>query len=134
MAQVARRKIPASVKRLIAALRSGDYKQVRGRLGTEKEGFCVLGLLGHLLYPNDRRSAFNNIGTLSNKAVEKLKNGVRWDSEGRLSLRGKEVCPSLMTLNDNGYTTKEPDGSTYVYDPYTFEELADCIEWVYLYS
>lgn len=89
------------MKEWIAALRSGKYKQVKGRLKTD-DGFCALGVLRDV------------------QGARWIKDGDDWVTEkGELSIV-QDFFPldalkqeEIMELNDTGHT---------------FDEIADWLE------
>lgn len=109
-------------KRLVTALRSGDYKQGHGRLrGGDGESFCCLGVacdliqgeLGVTWSSSDRDGLrYTFLGRVS-KLPEKVRKLYGFTSYfGDYRKKDGELC-SLSDLNDNGSS---------------FEEIANFIE------
>lgn len=102
----------------VAALRSGEYKQVRGRLRTSDNAFCCLGVLCNL-----HAQAHPDIAAAQRYATEYMGSGdmpsptvVRWAAlpdqwGGNVVIGG--TAAELTTHNDYGRT---------------FNEIADAIE------
>jgi len=90
-----------------AALRSGEYKQCRGRLKRANQhsaSFCCLGVLRHVIDPKDREA---DHGDLTNRQLREF--GLP-----------HELAFMLMMMNDwNG---------EFYDDPRTFPQIADCRE------
>lgn len=94
----------------IAALRSGNYKQCKGMLRSS-DGFCCLGVLCDVLYPEDWR--FNSWNWFHNDYLRLLPSKVVKGA----GLFGHNVeITDLIWENDEGKT---------------FDEIADTIEKIF---
>ena len=113
----------AKLKKWLAALRSGEYKQGRNMLYNEHNGsFCCLGVLQHAVDRgnvecdgNSHDKEFRDMPTLTWLREHKI--------TFRYSLGDKRegIDPFLPALNTNASIANDKMGST-------FEEIADAIE------
>lgn len=120
MTKTTKPKLNKNVKLWLKALRSGEYKQVKGRLRTE-EGYCCLGVACDVYAKQHktlkwRRDEEGDI-EFSGASTQLPDNVRKWlglkDSEGEFNLKdGHEE--TLTNLNDD--------------EEKSFEEIADIIE------
>lgn len=108
------------LKTWIEALRSGHYKQTKGKLQNAK-GYCCLGVACEVLIPEPKKAVKYLKGIHPKhqpNAPEWLKDisaNFVWDTIGTTN-----ECITLIDLNDKlGYT---------------FDEIADLLEAVYVYK
>ena len=123
-------KVPKNVKKLVTALRSGKYTQTQEHL-RRGDSFCCLGVACDISklgkWEKDEEGDYlylENEGTLPPDVITWL--GPFWTNSGFTTTTfvnefGHEVhSVSLMHENDINRTS--------------FEEIADMIEWFYLYA
>lgn len=90
----------------IAALRSGEYKQGRGKLRTDDKCYCCLGVYADIVDP-ENKTDWKGDFYLSKSLVESF-----YSDHG--SHKDKDERPSLVHLNDD--------------ERQTFSEIADILE------
>jgi hypothetical protein len=104
----------------VAALRSGEIKQCKGRLLETDGSMCCLGVLEHVCQtPTDVIAAF--VDDLSIPLPDA--DGVRRHQSKNLELRGIDLNMRERLANMNDGNSKEHD-----YKPLSFSEIADFIE------
>lgn len=96
------------------ALRSGDYDQAQGALQTD-DGFCCLGVACDIVIP--KRNALVN---------GKMLWGLTPDAQ--------EFAPEWLKNMDSDFCTRTGAHLTDLNDSdgFTFDEIADCLEAVYI--
>ena len=104
-------------KKWIMALRSGEYKQTRGRLEDDL-GFCCLGLACKILIP-EKHLVLNHAEFIFGVYPARQTNAPKWLNEINVDFEVK-TSTYLAELND----TKK----------FTFDEIADCLEAVYVHK
>ncbi len=126
-------KIPKpKMKRWIKALRSGKYKQIQGELETTK-GFCCLGVACKLEIEKSKQQRIG--GLLVGQTPSDQKRAPKWLQKINSDF-AERTETSLVSLNDCGAQVT-PVGliETYVKTkPLTFDEIADCLEAVYIHE
>lgn len=101
------------------ALRSGEYKQTKGRLQDE-DGFCCLGVLYKTQIPEDKIRYRNNGKDYIFGGLPKHQpNAKKWMKNIDTSF-DYMTSHSLIDLNDELY--------------FTFDEIADLLEAVYIHE
>jgi len=119
-----------SIKKWVAALRSGEYKQTRAVLNDEN-GFCCLGVACKIFVPDNKLEKEEG-GFIAHELAEQQKNAPLWlkkidnDFEKRTEVNPKdddddwEDGAKLSFLNDE--------------ELLSFDEIADCLELVYIHK
>ena len=107
------------------ALRSGEFKQTKNRLQDEN-GYCCLGVACKLFIPKNKLELEN--GFIYGKMPHEQESPPVWLNDVSDDFFNKSGV-FLSLLNDRGifYTS-------IVNEPFTFEEIADLLEAVYLYN
>ena len=97
----------------LAALRSGEYKQIKDKLHTTS-GHCCLGVLTEVVEGKDCWST-DSFGRIAlNGETSSLTFGTREKAEFPTHIDGKSVSNTLITMNDSGGKS--------------FAEIADWVE------
>ena len=104
-------------KKWIEALRSGEYKQTTGML-ENFSGFCSLGLACKTLIP-ENNLVLNRPLFIFGKMPANQKNAPEWLKEINCNFMFK-TSKDLVDLNDR--------------EKFTFNEIADCLEAVYIHK
>lgn len=102
------------IKKWVAALRSGEYKQGKGALQS-KDGYCCLGVGCDIFIPKDKQ-VLDPMGLLMGSYPNSQLLAPSWLPAINLDYSNKNKT-MLSTLNDNGKS---------------FDEIADLIEKEYL--
>lgn len=109
------------IKKWCEALRSGKYKQTKNEL-ENKGGYCCLGVACMVFISKQKRSYFKSF--LLGAVPEDQPNAPKW-----LKLLSddfeRKTAWNIAQLNDRGYD---------VFDPFTFDEIADLLELVYIHK
>lgn len=109
------------IKKWCKALRSGEYKQGYGHLQTSS-GYCCLGVACDVFIPKHKKEIYN--GILRGDFPESQKSSPKW----------------LKTINENFESIAETrlsilnDSSYNGLDTFTFDEIADLLELVYIHE
>jgi hypothetical protein len=82
----------------VAALRSGEYKQIQGFLHTEG-GFCCLGVLTDIVDPQWQESSLNVLRDSESGSIGTLPSRIR-----RITNLGDTYVDELTEMNDSGHT------------------------------
>lgn len=127
------------IKKWVAALRGGEYKQTRQRLQDDK-GYCCLGVACELFIPPGKRWIERDTKFFLGDGPRDQEWAPDWLKEINGDFRRKTGA-SLIALNDDGAPTTlfKEDGSYYniqrvLTKPFTFDEIADLLEAVYIYG
>lgn len=120
------------IEKWIAALRSGEYGQGKGTLNSAPNEFCCLGVACKLYDKKPLYYTCDNhklmAGSFPTFSSHKKNNIPKWLHE-----INEDFCMqtgySLSQLNDSGLTES---GNAFDRERFTFEEIADLIEAVYL--
>ncbi len=107
-------------------LRSGKYKQTKGKLQWETR-FCCLGLGCHIFIPQDKKE-LKEVGTLKGSYPSDQLYAPGWLKRINEDFCYKTGC-NLSLLNDFGDEINTINPS-----PFTFDEIADVIEAVYIHE
>ncbi len=100
----------------IDALRSGEYIQTHGLL-QDKDGYCCLGVACKLFIPHDQLEMKMNSNYISGGNPADQTNCPEWLMYIDRKFNNKTKS-GFVTLNDN--------------ERFTFDEIADCIQAVYI--
>lgn len=114
----------SEIRKWIKALRSGEYRQARGRLQTER-GYCCLGVACKVFIPPKLQQLTMYDVVLSGGLPGGQPAAPRWlknISENFERLTGL----SLVALNDMEWNESD------VLQAFTFDEIADLLQLVYL--
>ena len=104
-------------KEWIKLLRSGKYKQTRGTLQDEY-GYCCLGVACTM----SDKSSKDECGILIGAAPTRQNSNPRWITRVHEKFeRASSHTTDLTALNDK-------------IDQYSFDEIADCLEAVFIYK
>lgn len=115
------------------ALRSGEYSQTKYKLQDDK-GFCCLGVACDVFIPKDERGVHPTTGFLWGDLPDFQSYSPRWikqvNVDFRIKTKHKWYAGQDVGVNDASY------GLTALNDylDFTFEEIADTLEAVYLWG
>jgi hypothetical protein len=101
-----------NAKKWVAALRSGEFKQTKGRLRDTK-GFCCLGVACEVYRRETGNGEWDDDGLFQGTGEVLPRNVLRWLSLSRPNGSGSELGVCLTERNDKGAS---------------FAEIADLIE------
>ena len=106
------------IKKWVFALRSGEYKQTKYYL-QDKKGYCCLGV-GCKVFITKNKLVFQNGFLIGSTPRCGQKNAPDWLKNINTDFSKKTGLKSLINMND--------------FDNYTFDEIADCLEQVYIHK
>jgi hypothetical protein len=110
----------------IKALRSGKYKQGKFKLyNMHHNTYCCLGVLNEIFPKLDL--AGNEKSILQNYKKIGLNN-----ERGYLCTANKDYKCEFTTLNDTGLCIHETEIDEIMFQPFTFDEIADIIQIEYI--
>lgn len=115
----------SDIQKWVEALRSGEYKQGRGRFQSN-EGYCCLGVACKVFVQNpslyENGSLMGGVGFGNHNGVPEWLDQINSDF-------GNKTKIQLWELNDGTDQTRALD-----LESLNFDEIADCLELVYIHK
>ena len=110
----------SDIQKWVKALRSGEYKQTKLSL-SDDVGYCCLGVVCKVFIPEEKL-IYNDYDKNRLLGIEPRSqtNAPEWIKEIRYNFINKSQGEDLMRMNDS--------------ERYNFDEIADCLELVYIHK
>ena len=115
------------IQKWVLALRSGEYSQTKSKL-EDDSGYCCLGVACDIFIPDGMKTVYPTTGLMIGGLPHNQANSPEWLSqiEGILGIY-------IPALNDHGRITTNTEYPEQ-HGPFTFDEIADLLEYEYIYE
>jgi len=111
----------------VRALRSGEYSQTKGRL-QDDSGHCCLGVACDVFIPDGLKTMHPTTGLMNGVLPHNQANSPEW-----LNSAGRILGTYIPDLNDCGKINISEEINEQ-FDRFTFDEIADLLEYEYIYE
>jgi len=112
----------------VAALRSGEYSQTNGWL-QDDNGHCCLGVACDIFIPDGLKDLQESNGFMQGRMPRTQAHAPEWLGDLR-GILGAEISG----LNDDGDVSIGEEINEQKFEPFTFDEIADLLEYEYIYE
>jgi len=115
------------IRAWVSALRSAEYSQTKGRLQNES-GYCCLGVACDIFIPDEMKDLHPTTGLMIGGLPYNQGASPEWLSQI------KKILGTLISgLNDYGEVSVGIEINEQ-FEPFTFDEIADLLEYEYIYE